>query len=874
MRNLSSKFTSQSQPQPQSSQSQSQPQNDTVPSQAVSARKAPQATQPNSVPLPSQPAIPSDAIDETEDSEPYVPQTPKSGNSFFSSALRRLSSGPGTSGKTALTGSTCARRVLNIDQERERCDIKGLDDSRLRRVAFSVDVEVAGVSRYIEESEPGDPSQKTREKRSQARSEGEALKNPRAVEEDKERASVLGGAVEAHRRHSRASVDDIFENEMIAAARRQEQDAAYQRRQDKEDKRRLKAQGETSPPPVLPAALPQTTNQQGNGEIAGLTDRNQDRPTTDPLRMYRRCCQLREAPVLKRISEQLATMKAEVEMTGCVPCLDLNGSRMQLPDVVCLGDWLAIVPVKKLLVDNANLSDEGLRLILAGLLAVKPPESSKRRRGKSSPTRRREQNARRPHGVVEKLSLRMNTKITIDGWRHICLFLNLSRSIKAIDLSLMPFPEITDTGSDANGKTSSTNMSDKSSYHIADLLFESLTQRPPSHRLEEFIVADCNLTVYDVMKITNAASRSGISRLGLAKNHLTLEALQHVKGYMQSGVCKGLDLGGNDLREGLQILASALSNQDTLWALSIADCKLDTPALATMLPALAKLSDFRFLDLSHNRELFGGQPGALEMLRKYLPRLRYLRRLHLADTSMSLEQAISIAEVLPEIRNINHISFLDNPDLRHLSTALDASSQEDACALYASLMVAVRISKTLLAVDIEVPSSSSNEVVQALAKQVVAYAFRNMDRYTSVDAINMQDPASIIPDTVEQGKEVQVPEVLAHLVGRGDGEFDQVSEGDFAPDQDYTVGGKGVVKALELVLGQKGSDFRRKTSYIPGANSSVQLNPSEAGRQKAKDMSKGLLSSARQIRTKIVAQLALAHETQADDELAYRKSCS
>ncbi|KAI7601282.1 hypothetical protein KC319_g22503 [Hortaea werneckii] len=86
----------------------------------------------------------------------------------------------------------------------------------------------------------------------------------------------------------------------------------------------------------------------------------QDRPTTDPVRIYRRCCQLRETPILKRITEQLTSPSVCAPgQPGVVASLDLTGSRLQLADVVTLGDWLAVVPVKNLRCEDADLNDEG-----------------------------------------------------------------------------------------------------------------------------------------------------------------------------------------------------------------------------------------------------------------------------------------------------------------------------------------------------------------------------------------------------------------------------------------------------------------------------------------------------------------------------------
>src|SRR6187402_2082123 len=95
---------------------------------------------------------------------------------------------------------------------------------------------------------------------------------------------------------------------------------------------------------------------------------------------------------------------------------------------------------------------------------------------------------------------------------------------------------------------------------------------------------------------------------------------------------------------------------------------------------------------------------------------------------MTSEQAIALAEILPESPNLAHVNMLENPGLAALADAKDEANQEEACALYASLMAAVRVSKTLICIDIEVPSNDSSEVVKALAKQVVAYCLYNMER--------------------------------------------------------------------------------------------------------------------------------------------------
>ena len=77
-------------------------------------------------------------------------------------------------------------------------------------------------------------------------------------------------------------------------------------------------------------------------------------------------------------------------------------------------------------------------------------------------------------------------------------------------------------------------------------------------------------------------------------------------------------------------------------------------------------------------------------------------------------------------------SILENPQMSALASSKDETSREEACALYASLMAAVRVSSSIIAIDVDVPTADAGEVVQALAKQVVAYSLRNMvSRLTS-----------------------------------------------------------------------------------------------------------------------------------------------
>ncbi|KAF7193119.1 MAP--likeous protein 1 [Pseudocercospora fuligena] len=859
-----------------------------------------------------------------EPAEPYVPSAPRSSSSsFFSNLTRKISANSQVGGipKVQGKGGMCERRVLNVDPNRERCLVPEMDPARLRKVSFCVDVEIAGGPKYKDEEED-DEEKKQRKKnaRLKERAEGEALKHPEALKEEKDEEGEAksetkrkplpipkdskNGSSESFDEQTGTSVSPpvgSLDEQGGTSRKKEKKKRSEEERKERKEKRRRRAEENGSIPVELsmdadndldtetfpssvPARKPLPTN--GSANPAADNASKRDRPTTDPVRIYRRCCQLRETPILKRITEQLMSPTCCVPLEpGVVHCLDLTGSRLQLADMITLGDWLAVVPVKKLLLEDADLSDEGLRCILAGLLAATKPRPTKR---KHSEPRHRETEQFRPHqersGVIEKLHLKNNPRITRIGWKHISLFLYMCRSIKAIDLSMIEFPDTMPASTHATPIKSPQNAPPGSGTDLdaAEVLYKCISQRLGGNKLEELIMSECGLTAPQIRKIVDGAIMSGINRLGFGGNNLDDEGLDHILHYLRSGVCGGLDLGGNDLRGKLGLIAEALEDRPgtSCWGLSFAGCNLDTASVKPLFSALARLPNFRFVDFSHNPDLCGQDNGTISLLRRYIGRMKYLKRIHLADVGMSSKQAIALADVLPEGPALAHVNILENAQLTALAAAKDEESQEEACALYASFMAAVRVSNTLICIDIDVPSADNSEVVKALAKQVVAYSLRNMERFAIAEATG--DPslatANAAASLAQEVKEIAVPDVLYHLVGHVEGSSQNHDNDAPAPDGDYIVGGTGVVKALQYVLGEKADDLRRSSipgSPIAGIRTPRDRPSSSAGfqeeqRGKAKKMSKNLLESARKIRTRL--QPALVKEaTQGGDEMAYRR---
>lgn len=751
---------------------------------------------------------------------------------FFHNALRRLSAP--ANGLTKMVGQECQapRRIMNVDPNRDRSTIPELNSKPLKRVAFHVDVEIAGPPRLSDSEENVTSSDDGQSTLVEASSDKSVLPD----------VDALGRAASETDKQAAAREPPTKKQEK----KKRSEEERKERRERK--RRQAEANG------IVPLQLFVDSPTQAP---------SLDRPTTDPVRIYRRCCQLRETGVLKRIVAQISsTSSITADSPGTVAVLDLTGFVMKPVDIVTFSDWLAIVPVRKLVLQNCGLNDESVRTILAGLLATKTVEALQYRRIHEAAQRAGTENSGLAKtdrlGAIEKLVLRDNPKIGPEGWRHIALFIHMSRSLVGVDLSGIPFPK----------QVSSISPAKSHAAEVSCLFSRALGDRLAGDHLQELVLSECYPLTEDVQRICDASKKLGLRRLGLADNALSKEGLEHVVDYMQAGSCEGLDLGGNDMANAqcYELLASGIPQCPGLLTLSLADCSLTPQMLATILQALVTLPVFRFLDLSHNRQLFVTQPDSLSLLRRFLPRLRQLRRIHLVDVSLMSDHAIALAEILPECQSLCHINILENPKIEELAHAKDAASQEEACALYASLMTAARIMPTLIAVDIDVPSSDSNEVVKALASQIVAYSLKNLEEMALGGG-----------ETADK-HEVPVPEILQHLVGTNDDSTDDVTpdENQSEQNENYVIGGTGVVKALGVFLGnvEHGRDAGGEMSPLASGTSSPRRWFGTANARKTtkqpRDMTKNLLNSARKIRARLHS--ALVKEDSLGNDKNYRKS--
>lgn len=854
---------------------------------------------------------------------------------FLQSALRKFSSsGNASFGKGAGNNQACQRRIMNVDQNRERVRISELEPSKLKRVAFCVDVEIAGYASWHEveefQAEHGeqkapevpvarrqslsmlerqvqaakskkdkkDGKKDVKEAMLKDKAEGAALKNPQAAKVQKEETETVvqnnekatdpssqptASATLPEPQEPADTADTTAEaassepQQVPGTKKKEKKKRSEAERKERKERKRRHAEANGKVPLEL-------TGCHGDGEDdsssspspPGASTPNMTlSPTTDPLRIYKRCAQLRETTIVKKVCDQISSPSSTfAESTGTVAVLDLSGTVMTLPELVTLGDWLAVVPVRKLLLEDCQLTDEGVRVLLSGLLGCKTPEQA--RQNKKLPQRGTGRRGEEQLGVIEKVSLKGNSKLTSIGWKHIALFLHMSKSLRAIDLSGIPFPaesmpgELSRTNTANTAASNSTNMSHSSNGNLGSVLSRALAERFAGNKLEELILSNCSLSTSNISDIIDASLKCGLRRLGLAGNNITTEGLDHIVRYVESGVCEGLDLGDNDLHACMEPLSNSLSTETNFFALSLSGCNLTTSDLKVLLPSFVKLKNFRFVDLSNNSGLFATQPNAVSILRKYLPQMAYLKRIHLNDVGLSSEHAIALAEILPECSSLAHLSILDNVPIRELMNSKDSGAQEEACALFASLMTAVRVSHTIITIEIEVPSAESNEVVKAMASQVIAYTLRNMEH----GALRELEP----PPSSKGAPDKDAPEILLHIVGHMEGYQENLDADDPAPDDDYLMGGNAIVKALGVCLGSADEKSRAVSRNMspngtPGASGSGTPKFGASGvdpasYKKPRDMSKQLLESARKIRMRL--QPALIREDQAGNDFNYR----
>jgi hypothetical protein len=216
--------------------------------------------------------------------------------------------------------------VLNVDRNRERCPISDLDQSKLRRVAFCVDVEIASGPKYHDEMGEEKRAEGKRRLEKGEQGEAEALKHPETVRIEKEQDGIVSSTGEKVAKDTEKGAleftkearEDLAGDEKDSKKKEKKKRSEEERKARKEKKRRLAEANGSIPVELVRNASDDSLGSSfttGTGTGSPVT---QISPTTDPVRIYRRCCQLRETPILKKITEQLTAAATNMAVPGIV----------------------------------------------------------------------------------------------------------------------------------------------------------------------------------------------------------------------------------------------------------------------------------------------------------------------------------------------------------------------------------------------------------------------------------------------------------------------------------------------------------------------------------------------------------------------------
>lgn len=447
--------------------------------------------------------------------------------------------------------------MLNRDEGRERCQITELQGIKLRKVSFCVDVEVA-------------PSCEDFEARKEAR-----RKRREAREREKEKLKEIGsdnGLVDGSNGetpvvHVEAPVADISPAEQ-----------ALKEKEEQNEKSGLNAPAELSQTDTTPCGSPMTNT---SVESAAPTPppasevsvpdvrrnkRAHARPTTDPMKIYTQCCQLRETKLLPAVVEQLAKAKG----AAVLQMLDMSNHAFALPDAVALSDFLALVPIKHVIFERCGLSDEMVRVMLCGLSAVRPLETVLRPRttkmekhASQNSANSNDENSHR--GVVERLSLKNNPNISKEGWRYISCFIHMSHSLKAVDVSMIPLPRAPIAPHDKHHLHLPRNHSPSkfpTGENICSVLSKALGERLVGHGLEELIMGECSLSTEQLKCLLDGIAKGGTRRLCLEGNAITDDGFVLIGKWLKAATIESgsvydypaLDISNNNLQVSNSVL--------------------------------------------------------------------------------------------------------------------------------------------------------------------------------------------------------------------------------------------------------------------------------------------------------------------------------
>lgn len=380
--------------------------------------------------------------------------------------------------------------------------------------------------------------------------------------------------------------------------------------------------------------------------------------------IYTRCCHLREILPIP------ATLKQVKNKLKPLQVLKLLNPRPTLIDVLSFLDFISITPINTIIFDNVTMTTEMFKHLLGSLVTST---------------------------YLEKLSLR-NVPIDAQGWLILCKFLQQNKSLRKLDISQQ--------------RLKNSDMSTLRSKMNWELFFLAMKFRGG---MPELVLNGCKLSDSMFEQLLNTL-RIATLRLGIALTELNAHKFKLLIDWVTApdAKCIGLDIGFNDLSPHVDYMLSRLSSHidDTkLQFLSLNSTNLQyNPLTIELMKNLSLVKTIRFLDLSSNPGIF---PKIIPYLSKYLPMFSDLRRIHFDLNELSPKLIAALANILPHIKTLVHVSFLGNRELTESAAAI--------------IYTALKELRSIFALDLDY-----DLIPDELAQRIAFYLMKNM-QYTVVN---------------------------------------------------------------------------------------------------------------------------------------------
>lgn len=431
--------------------------------------------------------------------------------------------------------------------------------------------------------------------------------------------------------------------------------------------------------------------------------------------VYTRCCHLRE---ILPIPSTLRQVKGK---TAPLHTLKFLNPKPTLIDILSFCDFISVVPINTVIFDKVALTPEMFRIVMISLVNSTS---------------------------LEKLGLR-NVNIDPDGWKILCKFLLVNKSITKLDISQ------TKLRPDSPGECHRENMN--------WALFSEVLRKRAGRHLEELLLNGIKFSRLPIEVFQNLLDAFGHRenllvplKLGLATSEISDDILRFLLIWISENLVQGVDLSFNDLSNSVKTIVGKLSalQLENLEYFTLNSTNISTAYdMALILKYLSTLPNLKFLDLSNSPQVF---PDVLPYMLKYIPRFPRLNRIHLDCNGLSFKDISLVCSILGKCKSLTHVSMISQNNTPEMVDGGDAEDQKLKTflrnALSVTLYAFVRDSPNLVALDFDY-ENVSDEIKSRIALMLVRNMNRIMDSNFQLDDASSQDEllfdGSLMTETAE-----------------------------------------------------------------------------------------------------------------------------